>query len=731
MPKRKLAFPILISLLLLKITLNGQTPGFYNNTEGKKGEELKSALHEIINDHVDFSYSDAKYIINYADEDPDNTNNVILFYTKRSQDKDTYGNGSNDINREHVWAKSHGDYSGIRPMDGDAYNLHPTDASVNMARLNYDFDECSATGTYINEADAYYTNSQFEPSDAAKGEVARTIFYMAVRYEGTANEIDLEVVDKLNTSPAPEHGKLSTLLQWNRDFPPNFLERRRNERVYESQRNRNPFIDNPEFADLIWGNALPATVSVGDVNMAPEFPLSGESALISSEIITSNTTITYAKLSYGSSYNSEDNTVVMDQSDTKFSGNIDFTGFSPGSFVYFKIETSDGVDTTELHGNYLVPKDVSLIPISDVQGTGSITPLNGSIVTIGGIVTANFDNTVYIQSGTEPRSGIAVFDNFRGRIGDSVVYTGKAVEYNTLTELAEISYSYNYGAADSVKPVELKINEITEDYEGMFVEIKNVTFYNGDQIIPLNQGVELEFTDGTNSMIVYSRYNSRISGKRLPGGTVNVKGVVSQYQGDYQLLVNNINDISLPDKDSDAPIISDVVVNDASWIEVRFNERIDKTTAETISNYSITGDVSISGAFIYNDTKVLLLTSGLEIGNYTITINGVEDLHGNAISDASFDFYSEYTTVKITDNPMNGSPVLYPNPASDRIIIRQNGFNARSVTIYDTEGRQIKVRKINSENDNIKISLEDTEPGVYYYEIKSGKTSKTGKFVKK
>jgi len=175
---------LVLSILFISLGIMAQVPGYYNGVEGKTGTELKEALNEIIHNHIDFSYSDAKYILNYADSDPDNSNNVILFYTKRSQSNDSWGSGSNDINREHVWAKSHGDFSGVRPMDGDAFNLHPTDASVNIKKSNYDFDECSSNGTYISEADAYYTSTQFEPADEVKGEVARTIFYMAVRYEG-------------------------------------------------------------------------------------------------------------------------------------------------------------------------------------------------------------------------------------------------------------------------------------------------------------------------------------------------------------------------------------------------------------------------------------------------------------------------------------------------------------------------------------------------------------------
>jgi endonuclease I len=192
---------------LFPIALFAQSAGYYNGTEGKNGNELKTLLNDIISGHIDFSYNQAKYIINYSDADPVNENNVILFYTQRSQDADTYGTGDNNINREHVWAKSHGGFAEIRPMDGDAFNLRPTDASVNILRSNLDFDSCSTTGIEVTEAPGtYYTTSRWEPSDAVKGQVARIIFYMATRYEGENDELDLEAVDTINTSPAPQHG---------------------------------------------------------------------------------------------------------------------------------------------------------------------------------------------------------------------------------------------------------------------------------------------------------------------------------------------------------------------------------------------------------------------------------------------------------------------------------------------------------------------------------------------
>lgn len=239
--------------------ISGQIPaGYYDDAEGLSGNELKSALHNIIKGHVEFSYNDLRdFLLRETDEDPNNSNNVILFYTGRSQDKNTFGGNANDWNREHVWAKSHGDFGTTPPAGTDCHHMKPTDASVNSTRGNLDFD---MGGNPIAEAPGcYYDSDSFEPRDAVKGDVARILFYMAVRYEGGANEPDLEVVDEVNTSPNPKHGKLSALLIWNEQDPPDDFERHRNEVIYSYQENRNPFIDHPEYVQEIWGD--PTAVS--------------------------------------------------------------------------------------------------------------------------------------------------------------------------------------------------------------------------------------------------------------------------------------------------------------------------------------------------------------------------------------------------------------------------------------------------------------------------------------
>ena len=246
---------IISIILFANISIFAQVPtGYYSSAQGLTGVQLKLALHDIIDDHEEFSYNNLRdFILKNTDEDPNNSNNVILLYTGRSQAKSTFGGGANDWNREHVWAKSHGDFGTSPPAGTDAHHIRPTDASVNSSRGNLDFD---MGGSPVSEAPGCYRDSDsFEPRDAVKGDVARMIFYMATRYDGGDGAPDLEVVDQVNTSPNPRHGKLSQLILWNTMDPPDDFENNRNDVIYyQYQNNRNPFIDHPEYVDAIWGD---------------------------------------------------------------------------------------------------------------------------------------------------------------------------------------------------------------------------------------------------------------------------------------------------------------------------------------------------------------------------------------------------------------------------------------------------------------------------------------------
>ncbi|MFJ3552141.1 endonuclease I family protein [Streptomyces sp. NPDC090114] len=224
---------------------------YYEDAAGKSGDALKDALHTIISDQTKISYSAVWEALKATDQDPANSGNVILLYSGVSRSKSLNGGDTGDWNREHVWAKSHGDFGTSTGPGTDLHHLRPSDVQVNSVRGNKDFD--NGGSTVANGGGSLTDSDSFEPRDAVKGDVARMIFYMAVRYEGGDGWADLEVNSSVNNGSNPYIGKLAVLKAWNAEDPPDAFEQHRNEVIYASyQHNRNPFIDHPEWVESIW-----------------------------------------------------------------------------------------------------------------------------------------------------------------------------------------------------------------------------------------------------------------------------------------------------------------------------------------------------------------------------------------------------------------------------------------------------------------------------------------------
>jgi endonuclease I len=239
---------------------------YYTTITGKTGRELRSALHNIIDDHRVIKYSsknpDTADALAELDADPKDSDSVILIYSRRSEAISNFGTSSG-WNREHLWCNSYGiDKRG--PAYSDLHNLKPADASVNSARSNKIFDTSDTSDAKYQKpghAEAKLTSEDtdsWEPPTNVRGEIARAAFYMDVRYSGDkANENDLQLTNDLSaiSSDTVFFGNLDTLLEWHIADPVDAAERTRNDLVYSDyQRNRNPFVDYPEWVVAIYGS---------------------------------------------------------------------------------------------------------------------------------------------------------------------------------------------------------------------------------------------------------------------------------------------------------------------------------------------------------------------------------------------------------------------------------------------------------------------------------------------
>lgn len=247
---------------------------YYQQANNLSDDQLKEALHQIISNHVVFPYTsnstDTWDIIQESDQDPNNSDNMLLIYTGRSQDKgyrdgsgnySDYENGNgtqnNSWNREHIWPKSHGFPDEDDNAYTDVHNLKPCDRSVNASRGTKDFD--FGGNQHVEASDCLNDSDSWEPADHVKGDIARILFYMVIRYDPgfdhENNEFDLELVDY--TTPNnndPTLGKLSSLIDWHTSDPVDDFEINRNEIIFGYQQNRNPFIDHPNLVNYLWGD---------------------------------------------------------------------------------------------------------------------------------------------------------------------------------------------------------------------------------------------------------------------------------------------------------------------------------------------------------------------------------------------------------------------------------------------------------------------------------------------
>jgi len=226
---------------------------YYRGAAGLSGDSLKKRLRQITGNHTVYKYSATLDLVKSIHEDPANPDNVILVYSRRSAPKDDYHRQGSETmwDREHVLPKSYGAQS-KRISTSDLHNLFPSIIANNSARGNLYFDR-SDRGAIVPPLapESSHDLDSWEPPDEIKGDIARVIFYMDARYDGTDTPTDIALGDEVDASEGV-FGKLSTLLEWHRLDPVSDDERRRNDRIFAIQGNRNPFVDRPEFVEAVY-----------------------------------------------------------------------------------------------------------------------------------------------------------------------------------------------------------------------------------------------------------------------------------------------------------------------------------------------------------------------------------------------------------------------------------------------------------------------------------------------
>ncbi len=277
-----------------RFTVSSGAGGYYGTVNTATPGQLRCTLHQLIRGHTAYPYSGSGTttwtILETAQADAEHPGKVLDVYRNRLYDAvaDRAGTGSGiTYNREHTWPNSLGFPSATGNLGlpnapyTDTHMLWLSDTQYNADRGNKPFAYCNAAcGERATEANggigggsgSYPGNSNwvrspdgnqgaFEAWGARKGEMARAIFYMAIRYEGGVDpvsgqdepELELtdirsQIVQSNNYAQTAYMGLLTDLLAWHQADPPDAAEAARNDVIQGFQGNRNPFVDHPEWA---------------------------------------------------------------------------------------------------------------------------------------------------------------------------------------------------------------------------------------------------------------------------------------------------------------------------------------------------------------------------------------------------------------------------------------------------------------------------------------------------
>ena len=540
----------LIFVILQENNVFAQIPDYYNSINvNQKGEELKNDLSVLISStHTTFlSYTPGVWnALKQADLDPIDKNKVLLIYgyndndntsiNDRSRSKEDNGGNTGDWNREHTFPKSLGKPNlGTKGAGADAHHLRASDVKMNSNRQSTPFAD--GAGNAGNVSNGWY------PGDEWKGDIARMMMYMYLRYGNQCSPEDV------GTGKKTYHNEMMDIfLEWNAEDPVSMHEINRNIIISNIQGNRNPFIDNPAFATSIWGGPQAENrfnSNNGD-NEAPSTPTS---------LSVQNITQTTADLSWTAS---SDNTGVIayqifsnsKQITATSKTNFTVTNLTPNTRYTFFIRAIDAFGNASSNSI-----EVNLTTLEEVN-----PPAESAIVFQGFEKTLN-DTWKYVNSPVKCTNGSDIWD-----IVKNVGYINSANSDNHFFGVRDLDG--NCGSADGGTIIfeNVDISNYTDVSLSFAINVVGYDVSNGDSIIyeifhdNKSQGivpVTLGNTYNTNGWITIK--------KTIPNAVKSVNFAISvkqnggsDYAGfdDIQLQGNEIkstSNIIINEVDADTP----------------------------------------------------------------------------------------------------------------------------------------------------------------------------------
>ena len=718
---------LLILIFITSFSVSFSQEQYYNNVDfSLTGIALKNELaskitatHTNILEYTPGVWEASKI----TDANPSNSSEVILIYgweegsdgditNDRTRDNSFQDNGSGASfvwNREHVFSKSLASPAliGVGNSQGpgsDAHNLRPADKTRNSTRSNYKFasgsGNSSRSSVTYNGPEGANTRGWY-PGDEWKGDVARMMMYMYLRYGDQC----LPTAIGVGSSSSTPDNMIDLFLEWNVEDPVSDIEKGRNtfhentSNTY-AQGNRNPFIDNPYFATIIWGGPE-AQDTWGIYTTNDSEPPTVPTSVSLSNITTYSIDVSWTAATDNIGVTSYDIFVDGNLNGNTASTNYTITGLSSSTTYAVTVlakdisnNTSD--QTTAVNGVTLVDNDPPSTPTNLIVSNEIGNSFRVSW-------TASTDNTA-----------VTSYDVYL----DGIFNTNTINTAVTITNLI-ISTTYSVtvlakDSADNESQKSYQVQGTTTDGTNNANELFFSEYVDGT--INGNQAIEIvNLTGNSINMANYSikKQTNGVGGwiSELPlSGTININDV-------FVIINSQAEDDSLK---SQADLTSGAPIN--------FNGNDPIGLFKNGSLIDIIGVFNSGGGYFAKDVTLRRNLSVLEpnIGSN----QNLPEWNPNeweSFSEDTFNGIGVFDGVLNVENETFNYFKMFPNPTNGNNIYFSVTEDA-TIHIYNVLGKMVVTSEVTKSKNSINIS--ELTKGIYLLKINSGKQFTTKKLIK-
>ncbi len=662
-------FTFLLLGFMFSLTFSQAPANYYNGTEGLSGAALKTKLSDIITaGALDKGYDGLYNAYPTTDTDKfyENDGSVLDIYSENPSGSDPYnyrhgikkcGNYSVEgdcYNREHVVPQSF--FGSKAPMVSDVHFIRPTDGKVNGMRSNYPFGMVtsasftSKNGTKVGPStSAGYTGTVCEPINEFKGDIARMVFYFVTRYESRLSGFSSGGMLGGSAYPGLTTWERDVLLQWAAQDPVSPSEIDRNNASYVYQKNRNPFIDHPEWVAAVWGTQVVDT-------QAPSTPAnlvlnstSTASASLSWSPSTDNISVSYYKVYVNGVFHSNSPSTTTTVS-----------GLAQGTTYTFNVAATDAAGNVSPQSN-----TVTGTTLIDTQVPTN--PTNLSVTSVG-------TNNIGIQwTAATDNIGVESYDIY---VNGGLMGSTNSTSSNVANLTPATAYSLYVVAKDAGGNISGPSNTVTATTSNIGVNCGNENF----ETIPTAASSYSTY-NWTSNGISWTSEDSRTD-LTINGRAITIKnGFVTALSAP-----NGIGDLTVTTQlnFNGSPGNLKVFVNDVDTGKtIPYSTAI---TTTTITGINISGPVDIS---LVNSNSNRIAIDDMKWTCYTLAGVNQTALEKNAIT--------------IYPNPVKNGQLN---------VSGKNLAQVKTVQIFDFTGKMVQKENEPFKNSS-KINLKNLPKGVY------------------